>query len=809
MHLSLNWLEDYVKIPRGVSPEELAEKLTQHTVEVEKIEKQAQKFAGVIVGKILEINKHPNADRLQIARVDIGSEELIIVCGAPNIAVDQLVPVATVGAILPNGLAIKAADVRGQKSVGMLCAEDELGLGSSHEGILILDKAKVGQKFADYLKLDDIILEIDNKSLSNRADLFGYYGLAREVSAFLETDLKDLGISEIKLEANDKKADLEKLKVSVKDGKACPRYMALKISDIEVKDSNPKIQNRLIASGMRPINNIVDITNYVMLALGQPLHAFDGDLIKEIIVRPAKPGEKILCLDGEDRILNENNLVIADAKEPLAIAGIIGGEKSSISNTTKSLIIESANFDGFNIRQTSTKLGVRTESSTRFEKSLDPNLAEDGMKLAVKMILASCPKAQITSHLIDIKNFDEKAKTIKLSLTWLDNLLGMNIPKPKVLTILENLGFKVIKDEADELNIEIPSWRSVKDITIPEDIAEEIARINGYNNIPSLIPNTAMIAPILDSELIVERKIKDILAGANALTEVMNYSFVNEEDLKKANIISSNYLSLANPVSQQQTLLRQNLIIGLLNNVKLNQYQFDNIGLFEVGQVFFNIPGEFKKEAKGNERLPHQEKHVAIVLADKQADLLGRLKGKVENLIKILIGENTKIEFRPTEFNLGFASSVTAATIFINKQSAGIVALVDKSVNRNLGIKTNTAVAELDIPVLVKLLGASSNNYTEVPKYPPVVRDLAFVVDQKIMYNDLKTAIETFDPLISNVELFDVYSGKSLGDNKKNLAFHIIYRDLDKTLTAEEVDAVQAKLLETLETKFEAQIRNF
>ena len=425
------------------------------------------------------------------------------------------------------------------------------------------------------------------------------------------------------------------------------------------------------------------------------------------------------------------------------------------------------------------------------------------------MILESCPKAKISSHLIDIKDFDEKPKTIKLSLTWLDNLLGVNIPKPKILKILENLGFKIIKDEVNELNIEIPSWRAIKDITIPEDVAEEIARINGYNNIPSQIPNTAMLAPALDSELTIERKIKDILAGANALSEVMNYSFVNEEDLNKANIISTNYLGLANPISKQQTLLRQNLIIGLLNNVKLNQYQFEAVNLFEVGQVFFNIPGELKKEAKGNERLPHQEKHVAIVLADKQVNLLDRLKGKIENLIKILLGENTKIEFRPTEFNLGFASPVTAATVFINKQNAGIVALVDKSVNKNLGIKTNTAVAELDLPVLNKLAINNNPHYNEVPKYPPVVRDLAFVVDKKIMYNDLKTAIETFDPLISSVELFDVYSGKNLGDNKKNLAFHIIYRDFNKTLTAEEVDAVSTKLLKTLETKFEAQIRNF
>lgn len=394
MYLSLNWLKDFVKTPSDMTPEELGLRLTNHTVEVEDVIKEAEKYKNIVIGKILEIKKHPSADRLQLVKVDIGSNKLDIVCGAFNIEVGQLVPVALAGAILPNGVEIKEVEVRGEKSNGMLCAEDELVLGDDHSGILILKDGKVGQQFGEYLKLSDVIFEVDNKSITHRPDLWSHYGMAREISAFLGVKFKEYEPNE-KLIA--KVEDKIKISVKVEDRDLCPRYMAIAMSRIKVESSPKWIKERLIAVGMRPINNIVDITNYVMLELGQPMHAFDKALISanretnghglNIIIRRAKRSEAIKTLDGVKRELDENMLVIANKIKPIAIAGVMGGAESEINSDTTEIILESANFNFISIRKTSQELGLRTESSIRFEKALDPNLA-DVAKYACLIIIA-------------------------------------------------------------------------------------------------------------------------------------------------------------------------------------------------------------------------------------------------------------------------------------------------------------------------------------------------------------------------------------------------------------------------------------
>jgi phenylalanyl-tRNA synthetase beta chain len=804
MLLSLNWLKDFVSLPKNISPEDLAKKLTLHTVEVEKIENQAQRFAKVVVGQILEVKKHPNADRLQIALVDTGKDKLSIVCGAPNIAPGQLVPVALEGALLPNGLEIKATEVRGEKSNGMLCAEDELGLGGDHSGIMILAKAKIGQKFSDYLKLNDIILEVDNKSLSNRPDLWGHYGIAREISAFLGVKLTEINLDKIKLNEGDKKLDIK-----VEDTKLCPRYMAIKLDGIEIKDSPSWLQDRLVAVGLRPINNIVDITNYVMLELGQPLHAFDGDKIKQIAIRLAKKDERIETLDEKERKLDNQMLLITDGQKPLAIAGIMGGQNSGITNDTKSIIIESANFDATSIRQTSTKLGLRTDASIRFEKALDPNLTELALKRTIELIKNVCKKAKVTSALTDINNSTLPLELIELDLNWLNKLMGTELPKKRIIEILNSLGFETVEEKNGQLNVKIPSWRATKDISLPEDVAEEIMRIHGYDNFPSCLPEVAMTPAPINYSRELEDKIRDILSQETHLTEVYNYSFVSEDELKKLNLDFSNYLKLANPISQLHTLLRQNLVPGLISNVKTNQYKYDSLGLFELGTIYLDVPGELLLNPKNDARLPHQEKRLGIVLAGSD-DLFERVKSIITNLLHGLTNQNLEIDFLPTELNIGYADKFEKAAISIADRAIGTVAKVSGAIAKNSGLKKDTVVAELSFNELMKLnTSAGEKKYQETPKYPPMTRDLAFVIDQKILYNDIRNTIKGFHDLIKSADLFDVYSGANLGGGKKSLAFHVIYQSSDRTLTTAEVDEIQTNLITNLQSKFDAQLRDF
>ena len=824
MYLSLNWLKDFVKIPKSITPEELGLRLTTHTVEIDGVEKQADRFRNIVVGKILEIRKHPDADRLQVATVDTRhGAHLQIVCGAPNIKKGQLVPVAMIGAILPNGMEIKEAEVRGVKSFGMLCAEDELGLGDDHSGIMILEKgAKSGQNLAEYLQLKDVVFEVDNKSITNRPDLWGHYGMAREIAAFLEVELKphpptpspkqEMG-SNLPSNLGGAGGGID---VKVEDKKLCPRYMAVAMDGIKIGDSPKWMRERLIAVGMRPINNVVDITNYVMLELGQPLHAFDASLINresgankceyKIAVRLAKKGEILETLDGEKRELGNEMLVIANSEKPIAIAGVIGGANSEIGAETDSIIIECANFDFVSIRKTSQKLGLRTEASMRFEKGLDPNLCELALARIVELIKKTCPKVKVTSKLVDKKKFTLNQGPIKLSLDWLNQRLGETIEEKKVISILQSLGFGVKKSK-DELEVIIPTWRATRDISIPEDLVEEAARIFGYNNLEPTMPMVAMRAPEFNQERLIEREIKNILSGGAGLSEVYNYSFVGEDQLKKLNIDFFSHIKLANPIISHQTMLRQSLAPNLINNIKTNQAKFERVGLFEIGSVYSSTPGEINKDNSGKGNLPYQEKRLGIILsADKKEDVFSQLKGTVEYLLSSL---GLQVDFLEIETKPSWADSDVVAEINSLGSSIGSVAKLDEKIAKAINIKQQAVIAEISLREIYKLISKhGSKKYQEYEKYPPLARDLAFVVDQKILYNNIRDEIINFNELIKSVELFDIYQGEKLGRNKKSLAFHIIYQ-ADRTLTAEEIDVLQKKLIKHLEEKFDAKIRDF
>ncbi len=807
MYLSLDWLKDFVDIPRSITPEELGLRLTMHTVEVDSVEKQAEKFDKIVVGEILEIKKHPNADKLQLAKVNIKTEELEIVCGAPNIKPGQKVPVALVGAKLPNGMEIKPALIRGVKSVGMLCAEDEIGLGDDHSGILILgEKAQVGQNLSEYLGIKDVVFEVDNKSITHRPDLWSHYGMAREIAAFLGTKMTaNFG----KISAKDIKIDSTDLKLDIKviDSKLCPRYMGIIMDGIKIEASPKWLQQRLVAVGVRPINNIVDITNYIMFDTGQPLHAFDRRKIDKIVVRPAEKGEIIETLDGEKRELSENMLVIANEQEAVAVAGVMGGYNSEISDDTGTIIIEAANFDFISVRQTSAKLGLRTEASVRFEKALDPNLCEVAMVRAVELVKKLCPGAKVVSSLADEKKFKLNQGPIKVNIGWLKKIIGAEIENDRIIKILASLGFH-IKQSGDNLEIIVPSWRATRDVSIREDIAEEVARIYGYDNLRPQMPKVKIKAIENDEERMLTRRIKDILACGAVLSEVYNYSFVGEDQLKKLGFDYSRSIRLANPISKQMTLLRQNLAPNLISAIKTNQARFDEIRLFEIGSVYLpDIDGELQKDKNAQEKLPYQEKRIGLAIAGSAPDdYFSKLKGVIEYLIKHF---NLEVIWEEIEAIPPWADPHQSAKLKIGQKMAGIVTVLDKKIARRAGIKKPAVLAEISLKVLLNLIMAGDNkNYEPYGKYPPVIRDLAFVVNEKVMYNDIKNEILKHHAYIKTVSLFDVYTGEKLGKGKKNLAFHIIYR-ANKTLKTEEINEIQNSLIKRLEERFEAKIRDF
>lgn len=806
MLLSLNWLKDFIKIPKGITPEDLALRLTMHTVEVEGWSDQSASFKGVVVGKVLTVDKHPNADRLRVTTVDIKKEVLTIVCGAPNVEAGQLVPVATIGTILPNGLEIKESEIRGEKSYGMICAEDELGLGNNHEGIMVLGKkAKIGEAFSEYLNLDDIILEIDNKSLSNRSDLWGHYGMAREIGTFYDTELKDYA-EFLKPEIT---PGTEKLDVKVEDKKLCPRYMALAVSGIKVEESPTWLKDRLVAVGLRPINNIVDITNYVMFETGQPLHAFSKDQVPKIIVRTAKKGEHIETLDGKERELDEEMLVIANGDGPMAVAGVMGGQNSGVTDETTEIVIEAATFDAVSIRKTEGKLSLRTDASIRYEKSLDPNLAETGLRRAYALLKTICKTAEASSEIIDISNFSVSRGPITLNLDWINDKIGQEIPEKQIINILERLGFVIAQDEKN-LNVTIPTWRAAKDVAIKEDILEEIVRVYGYDNIVTSAPLISLDPPEILSERILERKIQTILSSNLGLNEAYNYSFVGESQLKKLNLDFTNYLKLVNPISDQLTILRQNLIVGLLSSVKVNQFNFDEVRLFELGRVYLDAPGNYDKAGDDKERLPYQEKRVAFVLSGKSGDYFSEAKGITESLIKHIFSGAWETEFVTVEDFPAYSDNKKSVRVRVNNHDLGLISTVNSEVSGKFGLKNETVTVELNLAELLALyVVCPLVKYQPVPKYPMISRDLAFVVDCGMMYNDLRREIKSFDDLIVEVELFDSYQGDKLGEDKKSLAFHVIYQSLERTLRAEEIDEIQTRLIARLEEKFGAQIRNF
>ncbi len=816
MKISKKWLQDFVFLPDSLTSEELAKELTLRTVEVEGIEDQGKKLDHVVLGIIQSIEKHPNADKLKVCKVDVGTEILSIVCGGSNIEVGMKVAVAKIGAtVLWHGqgepVVMEKAAVRGVDSLGMICTSDEIGLlnmfpKNDEKEVMKLNhlKAKAGTPLAKALELDDVTLVVDNKSLSNRPDLWGHLGLAREIATIYRKKLTLLESPAIK------SGTKSKLSVVVEDTTLCPRYMAVALDNIKVEPSPPYIQKRLEACGIRPINNIVDITNYVMLEFGQPTHAFDARKIKDntIILRLAKNGEKFTALDEKEYTLSSDMLMIADADKAVALAGVMGGLESSVNETTTSIIFESATFEAASIRKTSTKLSLRSDASARFEKSLDPQNAEMALKRLVELTLKICPSAQVASNVVD--NYPKKVETkiINTSYFFLEQKIGLKLDHKKVNDILERLGFTLEKGKKDELKIMVPSWRATKDISIPEDIVEEVVRLLGYEIVPSTLPTFATTPPKENKVRKLERKIKECLALECGFTETYNYSFESPEWLNKLGVSPALHLELFNPIAKDRPLIRRSLIPNLLENVESNLHRFEIVKMFETGRTYTIEEAGERVEAKSNELLPRQDVQLALVYAKKQdqtpfytlSDALRSLSGRLSTHFEFRSNTNEDLSQTPWIHPGRFAFILVQGTI------VGRMCELHPAVAKKLGIDERAAFAELNLQTLSSLI-SEQISYEPLSPYPEVVRDIAFVVQKNIEHATFESALIGLDPLVQKVELFDVYQGERLGEEKKSMAYHITYASKEKTLTTEEIEKVHAHVLKTLQEKFAAELR--
>jgi len=802
MYISRNWLKDFVKIPDSLSAKELGLKLTMAMAEIEGWVDHEKGLKDVVVGELLEIKKHPNADKLSVAKVDVGEKKTrqIIFGQMVKMKVGDKIPIALAPTTLPTNVEIKKAELRGEMSEGMLCLDQELGLSKEGVNIQYFDKVvRNGTKIAQALKLDDIVYEIDNKSLTHRPDLWSHYGVAREVAAILSNKLENYKVKSFKV-------GKEKLDIKIEDYKLCPRYMGVVIEGIKIEASPDWLKKRIEAIGIRSINNIVDITNYVMTEIGQPLHAFDYDKLKgnRIIVRQAKPGEKIKTIDDENRKLDESMLVIADAKNPVAIAGVMGGANTEIDNKTQKIIIESANFDHVSARKTSQKLSLRTEASIRFEKSLDPNIAELGIKKVIELILQVCPEAKLVSKIEDVKKFKLDQGPINLSFDFINKRIGQNIDQKKIVTILESLGFG-IKKHKDGLEVSVPTWRATKDVSIPEDIVEEVARIYGYDNLEIKMPAVAMERPQINKERQLEHKIKNLMAYGFDLTEVYNYSFNSEEQIKKLGLDLDTHIKVANPLTTETTRMRTSLIPNLLLNLGQNEKFFDDIKLFECGSIYLKAePGE-KVSDKGSSRLPLQEKYFTGVIADKDDKTpFYTAKNIVEAVFKQL-----RLDYKLEEVKIvpAWVVAKRGLNILLNKKIIGRISELKPQIAEKFDIKNQVSIFEFNLNEIVDSY-EDNMSYEPIPKFPSVELDISMIIDKNVLWAEIKDLVKSVDKqLIKQVSIFDVYEGKNIPANKKSVAFRIEYRSDAKTLTMEEVQIIHKQVLKLLVNKLGGEIR--
>ncbi|MFP4064423.1 MAG: phenylalanine--tRNA ligase subunit beta [Bacteroidales bacterium] len=819
MHISYNWLKNYVNT--GKTPEELSVLLTDCGLEVEgleKVEAVPGGLKGVVVGKVLSSVQHPNADRLVLTSVDAGGDDpLPIVCGAPNVREGQKVLVATVGTTLyseKGPFEIKKAKIRGEHSEGMICAEDELGLGDSHEGIMVLpEDAPVGMPAAEYLALEeDWMFEIG--LTPNRIDAASHIGVARDVVAVLNHKHNKRDYRVLWPDVSGFKPDNDQMPVEVRieDPEACPRYSSLTLSGVRVQDSPDWLRQRLLSIGLKPVNNVVDVTNFVLHELGQPLHAFDVAAItgEKVIVRKPPKGKLFETLEGEKLELTGEDLMICNEQDPMCMGGILGGIHSGVTETTTRVFLESACFNPVTIRKSARHHGLKTEASFRFERGSDPEMTVFALKRAA-LLIREVAGGTISSPVNDVFPVIFPRPQIDLGFHHVNTLIGKTLTPEEIRGILEDLDFEILSESNTGYRLTVPLYRV--DVTRPADVIEEVLRIYGYNNVgvPSKMRSSIVISPKPDNEQL-QNVVADLLSS-RGFNEIMNNSLTRAAYYEQEGFKPGQSVSIVNPLSQDLNVMRQSLLFGGLEVIRYNQNRrVEDMKLYEFGNIY-------SRDAGGNPANPHEAYSERLVLG---LFMSGRrqpenwhepfpatdffdLKNAVFAVLQRLGTDKDGLRVKQQEGPAPFAYSMD---VFAENDRVATLGMLDKKTVQRFDLKDEVFYAVIEWEALLPLLAAQELLYEEVPRYPGVRRDLALLVDREVSFAEVeRIACETEKKLLRDVNLFDVYQDEKLGRNKKSYAVSFTLLDKGKTLRDKEVDKVMNKLARAYEKKLGASIR--
>lgn len=793
MRISYRWLSRHVDLG-GIEPAQLAEDLTLSTAEVEGLKRFAPHLADVTVGYVQERSSHPDADKLSVCVVDVGGpERLQIVCGAPNVAAGQKVAVATVGTALPGDVKIRKAKIRGVESCGMICSARELELGDEHSGIWELPAdAQVGLPVAQALGLDDWVFEIDNKSLTHRPDLWGHRGLAGEVAAIYRRALKPLDLT---LPAT---GDRPGVPVRI-ESEACSRYLALEIEGVRAGKSPEWLKMLLLAVGQRPIDLLVDLSNFVMLDLGQPNHLFDRERIGQegIVVRMARPGESMTTLDGVERRLTREDLLICAGDEPVALAGVMGGEGSKVEAGTDRLLLEVASFHATTVRRTALRHALRTDASARFEKSLAPTLPMQAAAHLVRTLRSIQPELRLPSRPTDAGDWSDPAHRIELRTERVNRLLGVELGDAEVEDVLRRLRFGVQEKGAGVLLVDVPSERATKDVRIEEDLVEEVGRIHRYATIPQRNLRGEIVPPPRDERRELVRALQDRLAGGARFHEALSYSFVHDALLSKLGLAGEPYVEVINPVTEGERRVRRSVVPSLLALLEKNRRQRGDVRLFEIGKGY--LP-EHRSE-RGEPREVHE---LGLVLASTppakgarfDAGAFARLQGVVEDVLRAAGYDRPSWKRAKGDALAAWAHPGKALVAQLHdaagkEQPIALCAELEPGLHKPLGLDaelaSDVAVARVSLDALLASRPRELA-FRPIPRFPATAVDLAFALPEDARAGELADAIERAGKgLVASCELFDLYRGESVGAGKKSLAFHVTLQSNERTLGEEDV----------------------
>ena len=811
MKVSLNWIRDYVQLPADADLKKLAYDLTMSTVEVEDATDLGASFHDMVVGVINTIEQHPNADKLKVCKTDIGGRVEDIVCGGSNLREGMKVAVALPGAMCKwhgegDLVEIKKSKLRGVDSYGMICGAVEIGLADlfpTKEEAHILDlsdfDAPAGTPLADALDLNDIILEIDNKSMTNRPDLWGHYGIAREIAALYDLPMVEFPHFDRNVE------NTSGFHVTVEDAERCPRMIGTQIENVCVKPAPYWMQVRIWKTGMRPINALVDITNYVMLATGQPSHAYDSDHIAgHIIVRRAKAGETLTLLNGKELPLSTDDLTIADDADIVGLAGVMGGAKDSILPTTSKVILEIANFQAAGIRHTALRYDNRTEASARYEKAIDPERCDQALDLSMQLFSDLYPEMKVTG-LVDEYPRHLKQAEIDVPLSWLERRLGKRLSPDEIKHKMELLGYGITFN-GDNMHVVVPTWRSTGDVSIQADIMEEVARMYGYENFEAEPITTTFDGAINQLDKDLERRIKEYLAIRCGMQEIFTYPWMEESYVIAVLQSTEGILSLSTPPSPAERFVRSSLLPNLCKAVVKNERYFNEFSIFETAQVFRDE--NYTSPYDPREKLPSQRKNVAGAFATTDKDitaLFRKAKGVVEMMARYVHME--ALTFKQAEKPV-WADNVVWLNIYRGDEKVGDLALLAKKVSMACGIKNmNVMLFQLDQDSLVPLK-SRTNTFTHLAEYPMTDYDISLLVDGSVQWKDVAQTVRGIkSELLHGAAFVDEYRGKQVPAGKKSLTLRLAIGSKDKTLTSAEIEEVASGVLNKIAKRFGAELR--